>query len=331
MTETLHPSLVKGVHPLITAPYENDVTNRWLPNITNEQHHSMKAISASQIKHFAKNSPWNWYQKYIVKSVPNKYNPAFLLGTLIHLAVLEQDKFENCVIECNIDQRTTAFKDWIDEKFGTQIPKLESNNTETSKKKKETETKYIINKGKDGQYIKDGKEYFVVKPEEMVMLRAIQKAALSHKKASILLEASVPEVSGVAQCPITGLFLNIRGDARGHDYFIDVKSCQDASESEVIKSIVNYGYGFQHAQYLETANLIEGSEQYKKFFFLFVSKEAPYEVGFYHLDKEAVNYYKAKRMEVLKQIKLCQDTGKWYGADGENYGKVISLPPYAFK
>ena len=53
---------------LITEAYENDPKNRWLPNITNEQHHSMKAISASQIKHFAKNSPWNWYQKYIVKS-----------------------------------------------------------------------------------------------------------------------------------------------------------------------------------------------------------------------------------------------------------------------
>lgn len=325
----LHPSLSKTPFPLITSPYENDITNRWLPEISNEQHHSMKAISASQIKYWHKNLPWNWYQKYIVRSVPNKSNPNFLMGTLIHLAILEQEKFENSVIVCNLDQRTTAFKDWIDEKFGTPIPSLEP--VDSEKKSKKKETKYIVHKGKDGQYLKDGKEFFVIKQEEMDTLRAIQKSVFSHKLASALLENSVPEISGVAQCPVTGLFLNIRGDARGHDYFIDLKSCQDASETEVIKSICNFGYGFQHAQYLEVGNLIEGHSRFKKFFFLFVSKEPPYECGMFHLDLHSIAWFKARRLEILKEIKDCQDSGKWARTDGEGYGKVISLPQWALK
>lgn len=352
MAETLHPSISKGVHDLITAPFNGDITNRWLDGITNEQHHSMKAISASKIKAFDKMSPWRWMQTYLLNNTVSKFNDNFLIGTLIHIAVLEPEKFEKCVIVCSLDQRTLDFKDYVNEKFGTLIPKItpsipkeiEGDVVENSNKKdkveksnkkdkveKEEKPKYILNIGKDGQYIKDGEEFFLIKPEQMTMLRAIQKAVNNHKRSSILLSSSVPEISGIARCPVTGLFLNIRGDARGSDFFLDVKSCQDASESEVVKSIVNFGYGFQHAQYIETANLIEGAGTFKKFFFLFVSKEAPYEVALYHLDQEAIEYYTMKRMSILKRIKACQDSGKWEGADGVQHGKVLELPPWAFR
>lgn len=368
MGESLHPELTKRVMELITRPYQNDVTNRWVPGLTNAQHHSMRMLSASQIKHYVKSSPFNFYKKYILKDLPpQKFNKAFVLGTLIHLAILEPEKFDKFVVVCDLDQRTNAYRDFINESFGVlaitgsvfneskkddnvieceyldeevkeaieEIVESDAKKIKKSKvapKEKKVTPQYILNQTKDGAYIKGGEEYFVVTSEEMAMLRGIQKSAMNHKSATLLLGHGEPEISGVAQDPYTGMFMNIRGDWRGHDYFVDVKSSAgNASEDDARKSIENFHYGFQHAHYLETANLIAGCNQFKKFHFFFVSKEAPYECGFYHMDKEDILKHMTMRRNILNRIYEHQESGQWEGVNKGKPGTVIKLNPWYYK
>ena len=280
--------------PITTLPITQGEKNQWFTSLTNEQHHSMKCISASSIKHWIKNSPWHWYQYYILKNRdPIKdNNDSFLMGTLIHMALLEPELYEKLVVVCDLDQRTKEYKEFI-----KTIP--------------------------DGGY--------VIKSAQKAVIEGIRANVSKHKRAQFLIDQATPEQSGVAKCPVTGLWLSIRGDARGKDYFIDVKSCNNVSEEECIKAIINFGYGHQHAHYIETANLIDGYGTYKNFYFLFVSKERPHEVALYHLDADAIAHFTKKRMEVLRQIQKCQDSGKWPGADGENHGKIITLPQWGLK
>jgi hypothetical protein len=324
----------------------------------------MKMISASIIKYYVKSSPYNFYRKYILKDLPPpKFNKAFFLGTLIHLAILEPEKFEKFVVVCDLDPKTNAFKDYVDELFGVldtsstneskqedslvdsmdeevkalieEVAESDAKKSRKSKvppKEKKVKPTYILNQTKDGAYIKDGDEYFVVTSEDMAMLRGIQKSAMNHKSATLLLGAGEPEVSGVAQDPYTGMFMNIRGDWRGHDYFVDVKSSAgNASEEDARKSIENHHYGFQHAHYLETANLIANCNQYKKFHFFFVSKEAPYECGFYHMDKEDVLKHMTMRRNILNRIYEHQESGQWEGVNKGKPGTIVKLNPWYYK
>jgi hypothetical protein len=345
---------------LITSPYNNDPTNRWLPNISNAQHHSMRAISATKIKSWASCSPSYWEAKYVSKRVPSPFevNKAFVIGTIAHMAILEPEKFESTVVVCDLDQRTNAYKDWLNEKFGTFVPEFKpfpklpevkqevvdgaiipdvvSNKPLTKaalkKLEKESEVKGTWNlvTDKNGAYVKDDVEYFVVTPKEMAMLRTMQKNVAAHKVAGGLLKDGVSELSGVAEDPETGLYLNIRGDWKGNGYFIDVKTTETCDLDNIQKSFTQYGYAAQHAQYLETANLIDGAGTYEHFAFLYVAKQAPHEVVLVKLDPRAVEHAIKKRRQTLREIAKCQNSGVWPSIDSTGCLE-ISLPEWYYR
>lgn len=349
---------------LITKPYDNDPTNRWLPDITNAQHHSMKAISATKIKDWLKMSDHAWHAKHVLgikdgNSVDDKQKKAFAMGTVIHLAVGEPEKFETSVVVCDHATNTNAYKDFVNERFGTWIPEFDpfpvpklpeppqptttdgaivpdvindsasDDNTDTkktSKKKtkavavevKENKGHWYLNQGKNGEYYKDGNEYYVVKSSEMEMLRRIQKNVASHPLANKLIKGGVAELSGVARDPETGLYMNIRGDNKGvagGGYFIDFKSINSCSYNDIQYAIETYNYPIQHAHYLETANLIDGEGAYEYFAFLFVAKEQPNEVVFVTLDPEDVERAAKFRRNALRRIAQCEASGKWGSID----------------
>jgi hypothetical protein len=179
--------------------------------------------------------------------------------------------------------------------------------------------------GKNGGYLlEDGEELYLVKSSEMAMYRAIQKSAEGHGRLPVMLEDCYIEQSGIAQCPITGLYLSCRGDARSDKgYFIDPKSINKITPYTMADAVAKYDYHIQHAHYLYVANLIEPGK-YKYFYFLFVSKET-FEVCMWHLEPEDVLYSQAKHMEILKSIAQCQSDRRWPSYDMGN-GMMGQLP-----
>jgi hypothetical protein len=353
----------------ITSPPEGDATNRWLDlNVTNEQHHKMKCISSSSTKYFASGkSPYSFYKNCILKErAPFEPNEAFRIGTLAHLAILEPEKFEKSVVICDLNQATNEFKEFkrsiasppeVDhEELDKLIIAIQSIEKELSESTSKEQTKvvkeklkkarhdlvayekfhpveeYTIRYSKDGGILtEDGKEIFIVKSEEMKMYRAYQSQVEKHPRLSFMLTECVFEQSGVAQDPETGLWLSVRGDARcPRGYFIDPKTMADEiTVDNIQKYAVNFHLLLQDAHYTYTANLIEPGA-YKKFFFVMLSKKAPYEIAFVQFDKEDRAWAMNRFKEILHKITQCEQTGKWPTLDAVNghAGLTINLPAW---
>lgn len=384
----------------ITHPYFNDPTNRWLDNLTNEQHHSLPAISSSAIKCFYKKSPWVFYQKYVLRQTKDiEIKQEFKIGTLIHLAILEPEKFEKTVFVCDESTITNKYKDFrqniinnfnkfndvdIIEQFNieesdvyAEAAKLSEQIQESkkqrikrnSKNKKQIspeETVIVSPTGlitesildsveidiapiskdnlelgakiknieicpsKNGGYIVNGEEIFIIKSHEMTMLKRIQENAKNHDKLNLMLNnCKYIEQSGIAQCPKTGLFLSLRGDARSDlGYFIDPKSINDLSIHSMESAQASFCYFLQQAHYLYVANLIEPGK-YDRFYFLYISKESPYEICFTHLNDDAISQSNKLYFNILNEIATCEYKQKWPTLDESN-GILLKIPKWAF-
>jgi hypothetical protein len=355
------------MHVTITQAPLGDNTNRWLDlNTTNEQHHSLKCISSSQLKHIAGGKSMNsFYRKYILKEGQQEFIKEFMIGTVAHLAVLEPEKFENTVKVCTLDQRTVEYKNFknslafqskenpkltlLNESLKSLEEELQIADTKEQTKvikekikniKKDIssidDTKPSIIYTKNGGFLNDqGEEIFLVTEEEMKMFRAYQKQVEDHPRLSIMFHECVIEQTGVAQDPTTGLWLSLRGDARcPRGYFIDPKTIADElSEDSIAKYCANYHLAIQDAHYIETANLIEPNT-YKKFFFVMMSKKAPYEIALIQLDAEARSWAKKRRKELLENISKCELSDNWPAIDKRfdgDVGLTITLPRWGYK
>jgi len=371
----------------ITHPYFNDPTNRWLEGLTNSQHHALPAISSSAIKYWhKKKSPWAFYQKYVAKQVtPIEFKPEFKMGTLIHLALLEPEKFDKYVFVCDDAANTNKYKDFKDgilnsfklpellqpilsldtnlsldsiqgdvyveakekseeiavakkarakrnKKSGDRdLEKVDGDDCITVEPIKNEIQKTEIKVSKNGGYIVGDEEVYIIKNHEMKMLREIQINAKEHTKYSLMLNnCAYIEQSGIARCPKTGLYLSCRGDARSDGgYFIDPKSANDVSLHGMESSQAYFLYFLQHAHYLYVANLIEPGK-YDRFYFLYISKESPYEICFAHLDEESIKRSDALYLDILNKIAECEYKQKWPTSDNGN-GVLISVPSWAFR
>jgi len=387
----------------ITHAYFGDSANRWLDGLSNSEHHALPAISSSAVKYFHKNSPWAFYHKYVLKEAqPSEFKPEFKTGTLIHLALLEPERFEKTVVVCDETTTTNKFKDFknsfleskkisleplslppisaknnpecedsIESEFNKEVEKI----TQEVKKAKKERVKRARKSGdhdlieaykdvvldedvvekpklisphnadivecipikteiplsKNGGYLVDGEEYYIIKSSEMKMLRQIQKNAQEHTRFELYLRGcQYIEQSGIARCPRTGLYLSCRGDARSDQgYFLDPKSTQDISMHNMSAAQANFSYYLQHSHYLYVANLIEPGK-YDRFYFLYVSKNAPYELYLAHLKPEDVAKSNEIYHKILDKIAECERKQKWPTADNGN-GGYIDLPPWAFR
>jgi hypothetical protein len=177
----------------------------------------------------------------------------------------------------------------------------------------------------DGSFVgSDFEDVFLVSSEEYEIFLKYQKAVQSHEKMKNLLPTLIPESSGIAQDPQTGLWLALRGDWRSEKYrlFVDIKTIRGCLTESAMQS---YGYRLNHqiqaAHYLETANLIDPNH-YNLFLFLFLSKDPPYEIALTTLHPTNMMDGIDSRRKYLNRIKQCEDQGKWpcidYN-DGQNY------------
>ena len=360
------------MYALITKAPENIEKNRWLDlSTTNAQHHAFDCISSSHLKYVNSGYSMESYKAaFLDKTMPFESSKEFTIGTIGHLAVLEPEKFEKQVIVCDIDQRTNLFKEYLsdlckplevpfedlplekqqeilalralEELKAKENPVVEEivEEPKSKRKKKVEEPKpelFKPKKTKDGGFINSkGEEVFIVNTEEMEMFRAFQKRFDKHPRLSVWRDMCVIEQTGVAQDPETGLWMSLRGDARcDRGFFLDPKTIADAlSTHEIEKYTSKYGLALQAAHYLETANLIE-PEKYRQFFFVFMSKKAPYDIALAKLDDVWLDYGLKKRREILNKIADCQIKNRWptsdYNFSSGDYGMTIKAPAWCSK
>jgi hypothetical protein len=203
-----------------------------------------------------------------------KDTPAKLMGTWVHCAILERDKF-NQTFAVGPDVATRASKEW-----------------------KEFAAK------NDGKTLLKIDEYDQI----MRMVEAVDK----HPIASKLLTGGKSEVSMFWVDEVTGAKMKGRIDRLQPAKHIpsDLKTALDASFDAFQRSVQTYKYHRQSAIYLDGYNQLHGTST-TMFPHIVVEKEAPYAVAVYLLDDATIEKGRAEYRHLARIYAGCERTGTW--------------------
>jgi hypothetical protein len=67
----------------------------------------------------------------------------------------------------------------------------------------------------------------------------------------------------------------------------------------------------------------------KRFFFIAVEKEAPFNVEVYELDEESISIGRAAYLADIETYKKCLETDNWHGYTEDKSINILSLPKWA--
>ncbi len=101
---------------------------------------------------------------------------------------------------------------------------------------------------------------------------------------------------------------------------VDLKTTEDASPAGFARSIAAYRYHVQAAHYL-------AGTQAERFIFIAIEKKAPYAVGVYELDAEALTIGQTMRERDIEQYASCVEFDTWPGYATEI--QTLTLPKWA--
>lgn len=110
---------------------------------------------------------------------------------------------------------------------------------------------------------------------------------------------------------ILGVEVQIKTDALGTGWIIDLKTTEDATEYAVTRSIKKYRYDVQDALYAEIYRQNFGT--WPRFIFAFVEKTAPYLCELYELSEFDREQAHEKYRDNIRTYIDCMQTGDWYG------------------
>jgi exodeoxyribonuclease VIII len=176
-----------------------------------DDYHRHPAVSKSMLDRIAR-SPLH-LQAYLRDPDMPEETPAMRLGTAVHAAVLEPERFARQYAAFGGDKRTNAGK--------AAFAELEARGA------------------------------IVLKSEEFDQVCEIARAVRQHDLAADLLANGVAEASAFWHDEATGVECRCRPDWwRNDGIVVDLKTTNDASPEAFARSVVNYRYHVQAAHYL---------------------------------------------------------------------------------
>ena len=162
-----------------------------------------------------------------------------------------------------------------------------------------------------------------VSETDLAQALQIADAVRSNSTAALLLSNGAAEQSFWFDDIATGMRCKCRPDWFDGTTIVDLKTCQDASPTGFAKAVANFGYQIQAAHYL-------AGTLATRFIFVAVEKTAPYAIGVYELDTEALVHGSIARHNALQRIQDCRAINEWPGyTDGGI--QTLQLPGWALK
>ena len=246
----------------------DDLKPGFVRGMSNEDYHASKGISKSGLDKIAR-SPAHYKAEK-----PFKSTRAMEIGTAIHAAILEPERFDKEYVVADCDARTLkAYKDL----------------------KKE-----------------HGGELTLTRPEADKVNGMRESVEADLEIMSMLsMEGAEFELSAFAVDPETGINIRSRFDhlnAIKH-FSIDVKKTQDIRK--FAKSVNDYRYHVQDAFYGHVYKILTGHEL--TMFFLAIEEEAPHTCKLFEIDYSAQGigeYYSRRDLNVYAD---CLKSGEWPG------------------
>jgi len=254
----------------------------------NEAYHKCEELSNSQNNVIIDESPAHFK---FYKDNPQPPTRAMVTGQIVHLLVLEPEKFlDTAVAMPQVDRRTKAGKEFVE--------KFEIDNI--------------------GKVILDNDLYH----QAFGMIGSV----MDHLTAKAILKQNHNELSFFGE--IEGVKVRCRPDIlREGRLLADLKTTDDASFRGFQKSVANFKYARQAAFYADVVSQVTG-ETYDTFTFIAVEKHPPYAVQVFALDEASMERGREEYKRGLALYRECLLTNKWPGYSDQVV--PLSLPSWAF-
>jgi len=268
--------------------------------------------------------------RYIDKE--KETNASMEFGTLVHLATLEPEKFE--------------------EQFSTLPEKTPENDLSTDELKaicKELEEKVTGTKRELAERIRAHRPEFklweelcdemtsqgknLLPPATMHKIKAIKAKIYSHPKVGEWLRLSEKEKRGYFTHK-SGVTMPFLADAffkhNGVGVVIDLKITKDWQSRKFMYNLFDNGYHIQAAAYLVGISEIE-NQSFNNFLFIAIEPKAPHRVRFYQLDQAAIEAGTLELNHYLNEFKE-----RWQNKDFgprmiDTQIQETSLAPFAWE
>ena len=228
------------------------ITEPGIYDLSNEEYHEQNALNKSGLVQLAK-SPAHFYEWYhAANEEPTK---AMVIGTAIHTAILEPDKYDQSIIIApQVDRRTKDGK------------------AEWAMFEKEAKGKIILNQ------------------DEASAIKGMKESVYNNITAFDLLLEGKPEQSIFFNDPVHQFLCKVRPDwYTDEGEVVDIKTCLDAGYDGFSRTIANYKYHWQALFYLNGLTAVT-ERQHNKFIFIAIEKEPPYAVAVYEATKDMLQY-----------------------------------------
>lgn len=245
-----------------------------IENMPNSLYHASEGISKSGLDLIAR-SPAHY--RYAAKREPSR---AMEIGTAIHTAILEPDRFaEEYMILRDVTARTaSAYKEAV-KQFGSER----------------------VLTGPEADKVAGMQESVWANPEARDFLRN------QHCRR---------ELSIFTHDPVTGVFVKARFDATVGIAGLDLKKTQDCRPEKFIRSVWDYRYHVQQAFYSDVFEW-ETGDQMDDFRFLAIEEDAPNAVKLYRLPHDVVAHGRKLYRAALNTYAECLESGHWPAPSGE--------------
>lgn len=271
--------------------------------ISNAEYHGGQGISKSGLDLISQ-SPLHYWSAYLDPNrKPREETPAMAIGTAIHSAVLEPEKFdaEYIVVPDDAPKRPSV--------------------TQRNAKKPSDETIYALDWWENFALQADGKR--ILSPDDRAACLAIAAQVRAHPAARMLFAHGIAEQSAYWVDKETGVQCKARPDWMMPGGIVDVKSTENASLSEFQRSVVKWRYHVQAAWYLDGIKAAMG-EDAQAFMFAVFEKKAPYACAIYYADADMLELGRREYRKNLQTYADCMNRNDWPGYPSEIL--PISLP-----
>lgn len=260
-------------------------------NLSNAEYHSSDGVSKSGLDLIAQ-SPLHYWAKYLDPNrQPDDPTPALLLGTAIHTAVLEPERFANdYLVAPNVDRRTND------------------------------------GKARWAEFMETAQGKTVISSADFDKCRQIADQVRSHPTAMTLFNDGAPEVSAYWIDQETGVLCKCRPDWLSKKLVVDLKSSRDASPDAFQRSAYSYRYHVQAAWYLDGIAAATGKPR-DAFIFAAFEKDPPFACAFYYADEGMIEAGRREYRRLLRTYADCLSAGRWPGYPIEL--QALTLPAWA--
>jgi len=281
-------------------------------DLTNEEYHASEGISRTKLWKF-KQLPYKYWHEYLSGDFEEKKSSRpFFLGSLVHTLVLEPHLFEKeYCMKPVLEELPPAvlLKDVVREVY-EQIKKARAEISARNNLKKSYFQENLAKKS-------------VVSEDDLVLANGMRNSVMSNEIATDIMHGAKFEKSIYWEHKSTGLICKARPDIWGNSITADLKTVLDAGYRGFQGASYKDGYFLQAGMIFEALNSI--GQPFDKFVFICVEKSAPYSIGIYVLDDEALQFGREMFDSLMIRLAECYDKNIW-----PDYGiQKLCVPKYA--